>query len=181
MSEEQELVLLNAIDECTWKINRAKSRRVQMYGVQHDDQYRVYAKAPVTSLPSFTEPLIQDIQAMVYEKFPEHVTYMSKLGIPRVTELFVNEYDPESSLQFHTDHLLTYEDMIVGVSLGSDSNFRFQGNGQEHVIHLPRRSVYFMTGSSRSDYKHGMLEGDCHGARRVSLTFRVVREGAIIK
>merc|ERR1711862_9314 len=104
---------------------------------------------------------------------------MSKLGIAKLTELFVNEYDPGSSLQFHTDHILTFEDMIVGVSLGSESRFRFQGNGQEHVVLLPCRSVYFMTGRSRRDFQHGMLEGDCQGSRRVSLTFRVVRESAI--
>merc|ERR1712232_161214 len=81
---QQETALLESIDEFKWKMNRAKSRRVQMYGVQHDDQYRVYANAPVRPLPDCVDPLVQKIQALIYEKFPGHVTYRSKLGIPKV-------------------------------------------------------------------------------------------------
>merc|ERR1711959_19020 len=109
---------------------------------------------------------------------------MRKLGTSKVTELFVNEYNSNSSLQFHTDHNVTYEEMIIGVSLSTDSLLRFQEckhEANEHVVRLPQRSIYFKTGLSRTHYKHGMREGDILGPRRVSLTFRVVRESAIIK
>lgn len=175
--------LVAAIDEGVWSSNRAQTRRLQMFGVHHDEQYRVRAKAPVTPLPAFAGPLVERISALVYQHFPDHAHYMCKLGVPRVTEVFINEYDAGSSLQFHTDHTLTYEDMIVGVSLCSPCTLRFQhissSSGEEHAVFLPGNSAYFMTGESRSDFKHGMHEGDCCGSRRVSLTFRVVRESAI--
>merc|ERR1712232_83477 len=97
---------------------------------------------------------IIDIHDVVSEHFPPHVVYMHKLGIAKITELFINEYDPSASLQFHTDHITTYEDMIVGLSLGAASKIRFRSGDQEHVVHLPRRSMYFMTGPSRTEYKH---------------------------
>jgi alkylated DNA repair dioxygenase AlkB len=184
MSEKQEAALISAIDTEVWIWNRAQTRRVQMYGVKHDEQYRVHAKASVTPLPQYADDLIADIQDIVSEYFPRHADYIHKLGAPKVTEVFVNEYDATSSLQFHTDHTITFEEIIVGISLGAESLFRFQRcdvKDQEQVVSLPRRSIYFMTGPSRTDYKHGMREGDCQGLRRVSLTFRVVRESAIIK
>lgn len=181
LNEESEARLIAAIDQGIWKLNRAQTRRVQMFGVKHDDQYRVHAKAPLTELPSFASTLIDDIHALVAEHFPSHAGYMYKLGTTKLTELFVNEYDARSSLQFHTDHNLTYEDMIIGISLGADSILRFENQNYKYAVKLARQSAYFMTGPSRVDYKHGMLEGDCLGPRRVSLTFRVVRESAIIK
>eukprot|EP00931_Biecheleriopsis_adriatica_P115447 TRINITY_DN91231_c0_g1_i1.p1 TRINITY_DN91231_c0_g1~~TRINITY_DN91231_c0_g1_i1.p1 ORF type:complete len:455 (-),score=84.30 TRINITY_DN91231_c0_g1_i1:159-1391(-) len=184
LNEEQEATLIAAIDESAWMYNRAQTRRVQMYGVKHDAQYRVCAKAPVTPLPPFAHGLVNKIHDYVTEHFPNHVRYMFKLGASKVTELFVNEYSAGSSLQFHTDHNVTYEEMIVGISLGADSLLRFQEcerEDNERVVRLPQRSAYFMTGPSRTDYKHGIREGDVLGLRRVSLTFRVVRESAIIK
>jgi len=184
LNEEQEAALIAAIDGSAWTHNRAQTRRVQMYGVKHDDQYRVLAKALITPLPPFVNPVVNAIHDLVTEHFPHHANYMYKLGISKVTELFINEYSVGSSLQFHTDHNITYEEMIIGVSLGADSLFRFQDCEQEaneHVVKLPQRSIYFMTGLSRTNYKHGMQEGDVLGPRRISLTFRVVRESAIIK
>lgn len=181
VSEDIESELVAAVDQAEWKLNRAQTRRVQMYGVKHDDQYRVHAKSDATPLPLFAEKLIDGIQLILSESFPEHLTYMHRLGITKLTELFINEYDRCSDLQFHIDHIVTYEDMIVGVSLASDSVFRFRNSEFEHVVKLPRRSAYFMTGKSRTDYKHGMLEGDCKGPRRISMTFRVVAASAIKK
>merc|ERR1712070_1058197 len=120
----------------------------QIYGVKHDEQYRVRAKAPVTPLPPFVDSVVSAFHDLVTEHFPLHASYMYKLGTSKVTELFVNEYSTDSSLQFHTDHNVTYEEMILGVSLGADSLFRFQeceGKADEHVVRLPQRSAYLMT------------------------------------
>merc|ERR1712046_360370 len=97
--------------------NRDGTRRVQMYGVRHDEQYQVHAKALVTPLPRFATRLVSKIHDFVSCHFPDHLGYMYQLGTDKLTELFVNEYDPSSSLQFHTDHKITFEEMIVGISV----------------------------------------------------------------
>merc|ERR1712217_593725 len=65
MSEDDEKTLMTAIDEQAWGHNRLQTRRVQMYGVRHNEQYRIHAKAPVTPLPSFAFPLIDDLHNLV--------------------------------------------------------------------------------------------------------------------
>ena len=39
LTDEEEAALLAAIDVDAWKMNRARTRRIQMFGVHHDDRY----------------------------------------------------------------------------------------------------------------------------------------------
>ena len=185
LTEDEERTLLTSIDtEGTWTLNRQKDRRVQMYGIHHDDRFRVQHDAEVTLLPLYyREIVIPKILGATEVFFPEaHKKYMRKLNKDHTTELFVNEYCPTSSLPYHTDHPMTYEEIIVGVSIGCSCVLRFRvGNAHAHCVELPPRSAYFMTGTSRIDAQHGMDVGDCLGPRRVSLTFRVVRESMIVR
>lgn len=180
---EKELDLLTAIDQQPWKSNRQGTRRVQMYGPHHDQRFRVWKDSPITPLPAFAADVVKSILDLATDVLPEHY-YLFELENNRLTELFVNEYGREAELQFHTDHNLTYEEAIVGISLWSDAALRFRevGTGKfaEHIVDLPRRSCYLMTGRSRTEFQHGMLPGDCHGDRRVSLTFRVVSAANIL-
>lgn len=176
LTKEQEIALSAAIDQEQWKSNRLGTRRVQMYGPHHDERFRVWKGAMVTPLPPYAPDVISSIVEASIEVLPEHY-YLYELGNQHLTELFVNEYSPASELQFHTDHNITYEETIIGISLLSDAILRFREIGTEsveHVATLPARSCYLMTGRSRTDFQHGMVSGDCQGARRISLTFRIV-------
>ncbi len=82
-------------------------------------------------------------------------------------------------IDFHHDHHTTMMGVVAGVSLGSACELRLRvpdpgfRRAPFHV-HLPRRSLYLMTGLSRWHLQHGIpsLMGD-----RVSLTFRTVDPG----
>eukprot|EP00656_Telonema_subtile_P043714 TRINITY_DN50030_c0_g1_i3.p1 TRINITY_DN50030_c0_g1~~TRINITY_DN50030_c0_g1_i3.p1 ORF type:complete len:208 (-),score=33.12 TRINITY_DN50030_c0_g1_i3:159-782(-) len=178
---DQDQALCEAIDTLQWKPNRQGTRRVQIYGPHHDDRFRVHKRSIVTELPEFAAELIPRVVELGLAHFPEAL-YLYKLGTSRLTELFVNEYHSEDELQFHCDHNVTYEEVIVGVSLLSGSVLRFRavdGDGEEVAVELPRGSCYLMSGASRVQYQHGMVAGDC-SARRVSLTFRVVSESNLV-
>eukprot|EP00658_Telonema_sp_P-2_P071661 TRINITY_DN60899_c0_g1_i2.p1 TRINITY_DN60899_c0_g1~~TRINITY_DN60899_c0_g1_i2.p1 ORF type:complete len:203 (+),score=48.52 TRINITY_DN60899_c0_g1_i2:108-716(+) len=181
--KRQECTLATAIDELEWKTNREGTRRVQMYGPHHDSRYRVSKGAPVTKLPACVMGLLERAIEIGTIAFPDHL-YLYQLGNHGLTELFVNEYTPQDELQFHRDHNVTYEEVIVGISLLQPSVLRFREMppGKEEIpVELPACSCYFMSGASRVEYQHGMLQGDCLGERRVSLTFRVVSESNLLE
>ena len=57
---------LAAIDsEQQWMANRAGDRRIQMYGVHHDERYRVRDNADVTPLPPFAGALDADVGSIM--------------------------------------------------------------------------------------------------------------------
>ena len=183
ITREEEQWLVDQIHQDPWKRNRSGTRDVQAYGVSHTpDTFKIVRGAPVIPLPEYTKMLIPKIREIVDECFPTH-KYMTKLGDSSLNELFVNKYSPDDELRFHRDHTTTYEDIIVGISLLVDCTFRFQPyhdrRSRNIPIYLPARSIYFMTGDSRRNYKHGINKGDCQGDR-ISLTFRIVNERNIV-
>ncbi|KAL6047845.1 hypothetical protein QOT17_021412 [Balamuthia mandrillaris] len=176
LSEEEEQTLAELIDAGSWKMNRSNTRRVQMYGPWHDSKYQVKKGCIVTPLPSFAAPLAQKIKQVTEDHFPQFDLTDYHMGEDKYTELFINEYKPEDSLQFHFDHRSTYKEVIFGVSLLSDAYLFFSRGKTQAKVAIPRRSLYLMTGPSRTAWKHGMLPGTLSndGAKRYSLTFRHV-------
>ena len=183
ISPSQEASLMEQIDLAEWKSNGRGDRRIQHYGVHYDEEvrmYRVWEDSAVTPLPPFMQELMDQIKQHAIELFPEHYYLYGALGLSKRTAVFINEYLENDELAFHFDHPVTYEEVIVGVSLGAASWFRFKKEDAEHPVLLKRRSIYFMSGSSRFEWQHGLIPGDVQG-RRVSLTFRVVCEKAVLK
>eukprot|EP01126_Amoeba_proteus_P010053 TRINITY_DN13897_c0_g1_i1.p1 TRINITY_DN13897_c0_g1~~TRINITY_DN13897_c0_g1_i1.p1 ORF type:complete len:233 (+),score=29.52 TRINITY_DN13897_c0_g1_i1:50-748(+) len=175
LSETEEKELLESIEKETWKPNRTKSRKIQMYGPWHDQNY-VVAKSPtVTPFPQYTAWLVEKIKNVTTEFFPELNLKNSHLGNEKMCELFVNHYFKDSGLRFHMDHRTTYLEVILGVSLASDCHLSFQQKKQQVPVFIPRRSLYIMTGDSRYKWKHGILPTNgVLGEERISLTFRMV-------
>ena len=171
LTKEEEKALADNIDTQPWKGNRDNSRNIQIYGPWHDKQYKVKKGAKVTPYPEFIKPLMNKIKQLHNDHFLEF-PLPAKFGEDAHTELFVNEYKPEDTLHFHTDHPRTYGPVIYGVSLLTDCDFSFQLKARTFDTILPRRSIYLMTGNSRYKYKHGIPK-PC-AERRVSLTFRSV-------
>ncbi len=173
---QEEVDLLAAIEKEPWKSNRSGTRRVQMYGPRHDAHYHVKKGAAVTPLPAYCGNLMQKVKEVCKRHFPElAVDSNPKLGYDSFTELFVNEYLPDQSLQFHKDHCSTYEEVILGISLSAGIYLSFQLRGKEVSVFVPRRSLYLMTGDSRLKWKHGIHANSLvDGDRRVSLTLRTV-------
>jgi alkylated DNA repair dioxygenase AlkB len=88
-------------------------------------------------------------------------------------EVYINEFLPGHSLAAHFDHRTTYEELIVGISLNSDSQITFTKGKESQKVSLPRRSLYVMYGPSRNQWKHAIEKEDVKG-RRVSITFRTI-------
>lgn len=95
---------------------------------------------------------------------------------PQYTEIQINEYSPDTELGFHIDNTVAYLGTIFGVSLLGDCHLTFRHRDHDPVrVFVPRCSLYFMSGKSRSHWQHG-IEGPAvlNSERRLSLTFRRV-------
>ncbi|GIY66674.1 alkylated DNA repair protein alkB homolog 8 [Caerostris extrusa] len=138
------------------------------------------------------------------EKIPEifipHLEKLIVLGyISRVPDqLTVNHYLPGQGIPPHIDTHSAFEDGIISISLGSQTVMDFYGPEKESIpVLLPRRSALIMLGESRYLWKHGITprktdiipcndsdsDNDkdkltlCQRSTRVSLTFRLIRDG----
>jgi hypothetical protein len=184
---DEETELISAIDAGKWKSNRTGSRRIQMFGPEHDKSYKIHANASVTPLPEYCRRLIAKIKSLQKECQGKtsllQELELDKLGIDRLTEPFVNEYTDKDALRFHQDHRSTYGPVIMGISMLGECflSFKRSPNAKSaERIHLPRRSIYFMTGASRYEWYHGIMPGDIKAARRLSVTLRMVNEAKIV-
>lgn len=123
--------------------------------------------------------------------------------VPRARQAIINLYRPGEGISPHVDLLRRFGDGIVGVSLGDGGvPMRFAraeaqdtGDGDEHEVWLPSRSVLVLTGEARYKWTHGIAprlrdkvevvaagEGDGwmwqERGVRVSVTFRWLLPGA---
>ena len=104
-------------------------------------------------------------------------------------------YPPGAGFALHFDSRYRWAEVIVGVSLGQDGEMMFLptkdddkaalaaragGKTKTARVKLPRRSIYVMSGPSRLDWKHGIVQQkpaepppswNPHNLRK-SLTFR---------
>lgn len=101
---------------------------------------------PLRICPLNCNHLIIRLKDMLLPMYPADA-YLSDLGENERTEVFVNEYDvneydANSDLQFHKDHTVTYEEIIIGISLLCDTAFRFRNTKHEceSVVYLPQGS-----------------------------------------
>lgn len=168
LTEEEEAYFVEKIDECVWKDNRTKDRLVQVYGPYHDRHYKIIP-GKFSAHPEWVTELAEKVKASTDD--PQR----HKLTDPKRCEVFVNEYKEDSSLQYHTDHVVTYDEHIYGVSLNCNSFMGFKKGYDLRKVPVKRRSLYDMAGDSRRIFKHGIDKGWIDG-RRISVTFRTVRD-----
>lgn len=176
LTEEEELYLFNLIEKETWKDNRNKTRKIQICGPYHDRKWKVIP-GKITPHPKYSSVLLDIIDK--FRKKDETCsiltnTIMSKFKDGTKCELFVNSYLTGDGLRQPHDHRSTYDEIIIGVSILSNSKMTFSRGKKKIKVDLPRRSLYIMSGESRFLYKHGIQPGDIT-KRRVSLTFRTVK------
>jgi alkylated DNA repair protein alkB family protein 4 len=101
------------------------------------------------------------------------------------TDVFVLQYfeREESNLDFHIDDTFAYGELILDLSLESDSlltflrkNPRAGSNAMECVrVPLPARSATVIYGQARFDWEHAILSYDI-AERRTSITLRTLHE-----
>src|SRR5437879_6077430 len=64
LSVEEEAELIAGIDAAPWKANRTGTRRIQMYGPEHDKNYRTCEDAKLTPLPQYCDWLVARVKRL---------------------------------------------------------------------------------------------------------------------
>jgi alkylated DNA repair dioxygenase AlkB len=93
----------------------------------------------------------------------------------RFQQALVIEYGPRASIGWHRDKKVFGE--VIGISLLSPCRFRFRrkvGSRWERAsITAEPRSVYLLTGPSRTEWEHSIPDVD---SLRYSITYRTLRD-----
>jgi alkylated DNA repair dioxygenase AlkB len=173
IDEAKEKQLLDEIDSQTWIVDYL--RRLQYYG------YRNELDKPYDLIPF---PI--SMPPLIYQLSQEIVGQQILLHQP--DQVIINEYVPGEGIKPHKDRAY-YENQICGVNLGSGCIMRFiKGKNEEVVdIVIPRRSLYVMQDDARKKWNHGIpprkkdnIAGTLqHRERRVSITYRKVKQGKV--
>jgi len=129
----------------------------------------------IVELPIVYVNLAKKIVDVCSKTFPNYQWNDYLIYETKFCELQINKYDLQSELGFHKDSQIFYRELIFGISLISDSNFSFSKQEIETTVLIPNRSLYIMSGASRSKFKHGFHPNSIvNGNARISLTFRKI-------
>jgi len=114
--------------------------------------------------------------------------FSTALDAFETTDVFVLQYHErdESNLDFHLDDTFAYGELILDLSLESDSVLTFlrnrPGAGPKVTecvrVGLPARSLAAVYGQARFDWEHAILSYDITG-RRTSVTLRTLHENLL--
>ena len=137
-------------------------RRVASFGFRYD--YTLRRLQDAEPIPDWLSPLIGRV-----ESFGGPSTWIG--------QILCTEYDTGVGIGWHRDK--PHFDRIFGLSLGSPCRFRFRrpaGNTwQRHTLAAEPRSLYLMSGESRTLWQHSIPGVD---APRYSITFRTLVDRA---
>lgn len=107
----------------------------------------------------------------------EKVSKILEIEQNEIAELLLTEYPIGSVINWHRD--APPFDIIAGISLKSDCNFRFRPHdktkqGRSSIFSLPvkRRSLYIIQGTARTDWQHSIAAVK---DVRYSLTLRTLK------
>jgi alkylated DNA repair dioxygenase AlkB len=135
-------------------------RRVASFGFRYDYTLRKLQEAE--PIPDWLGPVIGQVETF---------------GGPstQIRQILCTEYDIGVGIGWHRDK--AHFDRVFGLSLGSACKFRFRRpvgeKWQRFTLDAAPRSLYMMSGASRSVWEHSIL---AVGAPRYSLTFRTMVE-----
>jgi alkylated DNA repair dioxygenase AlkB len=167
ISTEEEADLLGSIkgfklDPFLFQGYEAK-RRVASFGFDWNFDKRVLTKGK--PIPEAFLPLI--------EKTAVHLS----IPVQSIGELLLTEYPAGAVINWHRD--APPFETIIGISLLSDCVFKLRPHekaeqARKRTITLPvrRRSLYIMSGPSRSDWQHSILPVK---STRYSITIRTLK------
>lgn len=61
-------------------------------------------------------------------------------------QLIINEYEPGQGISGHIDNKVLFDDIIAGLSIGSQAVMRFEKNEEKYDLMLERRSLLILSG-----------------------------------
>ena len=154
LDQEEETEIIKEMNKCKWIDNRQGDRKVQVYGPYHDRHYKIIPNK-YSKHPEWVKKLAKKVHDSIND------SNKHKLLDEKNCEVFVNQYKNFQGLQYHFDHLGTYDENIYGVSLNTNGFMGFKKNKELYKVPISARSMYIMGGDSRKEYKHGILY-QCH-------------------
>jgi len=163
ITKEEETQLISLINENPW--NESLVRRTQHYGYIYDYSSKKAAEE-TTPIPEWCHFLMDRLmEKQILKEIPD--------------QLIINEYLPGQGIYPHIDHVHSFKDGIVSISLNSDICMEFIHNNDQDrkkTFPLKRRSLLCLHGESRYRWRHGIIArkfdyGKPRG-KRISLTFR---------
>ena len=182
-TKEDEVALLQAIQDSSEQWTTRRTRLTKNYGPYYlfnerdtpNGRFRyTNGKVMHTPLPSFLPELITPIlQTCIPQISAEFNPNQLHVALYRVGD--------DAKIRMHNDNKMgELGPYIVGMCLSSSCDMTFirPKDGKRKVVHLPRRSVYVMSGESHHEWRHGILSGDT-SKDRISITLRDVRKLAI--
>jgi alkylated DNA repair dioxygenase AlkB len=135
-------------------------RRVASFGFRYDHTLRQLQQADL--VPAWLAETIERV-----ETFGGPAT--------RIRQVLCTEYDVGVGIGWHRDK--PHFDRVFGLSLGSACKFRFRRpvgkKWERYTLDAERRSLYLMTGASRSVWEHSIPAVE---APRYSITFRTMHD-----
>ena len=135
-------------------------RRVASFGFRYD--YTLQRLQPAEPIPEWLLPLVEKVEAD---------------GGPstQIAQVLCTEYEVGVGIGWHRDK--RQFERIFGLSLGSPCKFRFRRAAgekwQRYTLEAAPRSLYMMSGESRSVWEHSIPAVE---APRNSITFRTMVE-----
>lgn len=139
-------------------------------------------------LPSWATPLEIRLRERLPETLPMDDPAHRALEAYATTDVFVLRYAPQrdSNLDFHLDDVFAYGELILDLSLESDTTLTlYRGRPEGEVddpedvvpacvrVPLPARSLVLLFGPARYAWEHALLATDLRQPR-TSITFRTV-------
>jgi alkylated DNA repair protein alkB family protein 4 len=195
LSHSDEEQLLGEIGETP--LNPSQSgKRKQHYGAKVNFNKKRMNPASFHGIPRYAHALEARLRSRIRE---DHLLTLDArrlledaLARFETTDVFVLRYQPEesSNLDFHLDDAFAYGEMILDVSLESDSVLTFlRGRPNSEIpgmaqgleapvcvrVPLPARSIAVLYGPARKEWEHAILDYDIE-AQRTSITLRTLSE-----
>ena len=191
LSETEAHSLLATIDQAPFASSQSGKDK-QHYGAKVNFNKRRMSVAGFPGLPDYAHDLVVRMRERLGTPIrgSENKNAESALEAFLPTDVFVLRYAPElaSNLDLHLDDTFAYGEMILDVSLESDSILTFfRGRPGSEVdrheatefdpscvrVPLPAGSLAILFGPARYAWEHGILACDI-SARRTSITIRTM-------
>ena len=195
LSAREADALLDEIDSTDFQSSQSGKEK-QHYGPKINFNKKKMNSASFRGLPAYAHRL----EARLRERVDHDTTLEGEdrnileraLTRFETTDVFVLRYTPRecSNLDFHVDDFFAYGEVILDVSLESDSVLTFlRGRPNNEIrgeassdqklicvrVPLPARSIAVLHGSARFTWEHAILAYDI-AARRTSVTLRTLGE-----
>jgi len=191
LSPSEAASLLREVDRSKF-VKAQSGKRKQHYGPKINFNKKKMNNRNFKGLPAYAADIEDRLRQLTRseraEDRTERIRFESALESFETTDVFVLQYfeRDESNLDFHLDDTFAYGELILDLSLESDSVLTFLRTRPEVGpkatecvrVPLPARSLAAVYGPARFEWEHAILSYDI-ADRRTSVTLRTLHENLL--